>query len=400
MIEQLDATKLGANNRYNQESLFSDAYTIFLKYLEEKNIECWNYVDDDNIIPSIARIVAVPDNRTNFEYIYCSLYQQEEKDIIKLFSDMLNIDLYQLNYVRSAEFFVNKLYRNESKLGEQNISNIEIYFEKNYIKILFSNNDFMLFIHENIIEIKNKSKNVTFDINDTDNIKISFDKYINRLFEELRYTLKLILGFDNLNSKFICDRFNKSLATIYSETSFNGFQLQCLEQFSNVHGLSNSVENGRLDSQTYKTESYSEFITLIQSYFSKSWAEKLNQLVNLFYFMSVVEDKNLSFKTIIRGSSKYQQNLTDHSPLLLVINYNNKDLMIQFNLSGNLFCCYDFYNVDDVDYEEHETISGKDLTPIYMKTLEHFRQRILSACGSDNMTINEDVLKVYRMMIF
>lgn len=400
LINKLNPSTLGSRNKDYQNSLFTEAYSTFVKYLKDKEIECFEKINEDNNNPSIGKIVKIPNYHTGFHYIYCYIYQQKEKDIIQLFSDMLNINLYQLNYVRSAERFVNKIYGNEVSLGESHLSNIEIFFEQEYIKILFTNNDFILFIGNNTVEITNGADNVKFDITDVNNIQNFIDKYVHRIFSKLIHVMKLIISKDNLNAKFICDRFNKSLAIIYSETSFNGFQLHCLERFANVNALSNKVENGPLEAQSYKTESHPEFVSLVNGYFSKSWAEQLNQLVNLFYFMSVVENKKLSFKITIRGNSKYQQQFTDPSPLVLIINYNNKDLKIQFNHSGHLFYFYDFYNVNDIDYEDHETLSGKDLNPIYMKTLDHFRQRILSECGSDDMTINEDVLNVYKMMIF
>lgn len=142
MTEKIDISIIGSNNKKYQEVLYSKAYDVFVKYLDDHKINCFEHIDDDNTIPSIGRIVTFTNHQTCSDIIYCYLYEQKEKDIIKLFSEMTNINLHELNYARSARHFVNKLYNNETNLGEDIVSNIEIVFDQNYIKILFTNNNF------------------------------------------------------------------------------------------------------------------------------------------------------------------------------------------------------------------------------------------------------------------
>lgn len=395
MMEKIDVFKSGLNNKKYQEVLYSKAYDVFVKYLDDHKINCFEHIDDDNTITSIGRIVSFPNHQTCSDIIYFYLYEQKEKDIIKLFSEMVNINLYELNYARSAKHFLNKLYNNEIHLGKTFVSDIEITFDKNYIKIVFVDNNFKLFINKNIIGIKDRLHNTEFDINNINEIEKSINQHVTKVLESLRCSIKsLIVNDNNINSKFICSRLNQSLANIYNVQSFNGFKIECLEQFSISNRLSNSVQYGSLKTQSYETDIYPECISLINGYFYKSWSKKLNQLLNLFHFMQTIENKKFSFKMIIRGNSKYKNKFND--PLLLIFNYDNKDIEIDFNHSNYSFICHDFHNVN----EEHETVKDNDLNTIYMKTLERFQQRILKTCEVDDININANLLNLYKMIIF
>lgn len=395
MIKKVNPSELGLDNKGIEDIFFTEAYDTFLEYLKEQSIECFDYVDDENINPKIANITEVPIKEYSFHYIYADLYKQKEKDIISLFGRMIKLNCQELNYIRSAHHFLNDLYEDKLTLGKPRYYNFSIIFELDYIKITCEDSVFNLSVKNNEIIINLNKHTVKFDRCSCD-ISDEFKSFILETMNKTRIEISRIFDGNQVNAKYICDRLNKSLMEIYIEQKVKGLTIKCPYQLVLENGFKKNVKKSKYGSVLYKTPIYNEAVVLINSYLDKTYASKLIQLMNLLLFLNSVENEDFLFTLKFHHDSKYKLKYTDIIQIQLL--YKNIDITISFGSQSNFFISnYFIINTD----EKTKTIYEKDndLNSLYMAILNEFRKRVSNKCEIDESNILKEHLDLYRMTL-